>query len=223
MGQNWDMTCHVLINQHNFDSDLQYQRMLSDYLAPNRVEAGCDEAGRGCLAGPVFAAAVIIPEGVQIEGLNDSKQLSEKQRVLLRSEIEMKCIWAVASLSPAEIDAINILNASIQAMHRALAQLKAPFDHILVDGNRFKAFNKIPHTTVIKGDGKFKSIAAASILAKTHRDAYMEALSIEYPAYHWQQNKGYGTLKHRDAIREHGANIHHRLSFTLLPVQLKLL
>ncbi|MES2618354.1 MAG: ribonuclease HII [Bacteroidota bacterium] len=197
--------------------------MLSDYLEPNRIEAGCDEAGRGCLAGPVFAAAVIIPKGVKIEGLNDSKQLSEKQRLLLRPEIEAKCIWAVACLSPAEIDQINILNASIQAMHRALEQLKQPFDHILVDGNRFKKFNQIGHTTVVKGDGKFKSIAAASILAKTHRDAYMETLAVEYPQYQWQQNKGYGTLKHRDAIRLHGANIHHRMSFTLLPGQLKLL
>lgn len=197
--------------------------MLADYLQPNRTEAGCDEAGRGCLAGPVFAAAVIIPEGVQLEGLNDSKQLSEKQRQLLRPIIEAHCIWAVASLSPQEIDKINILNASIKAMQMALEQLSQPFDHIVVDGNRFKPYKNIPYTTVVKGDGKLKSIAAASILAKTHRDEFMEKLALKFPQYAWQQNKGYGTLKHRDAIRMHGANQHHRMSFALLPRQLELL
>lgn len=197
--------------------------MLADYLQPNRTEAGCDEAGRGCLAGPVFAAAVIIPEGVHLEGLNDSKQLSEKQRQLLRPIIESQCIWAVASLSPQEIDKINILNASIKAMQMALEQLSQPFDHIVVDGNRFKPYKNIPYTTVVKGDGKLKSIAAASILAKTHRDEFMEKLALKFPQYAWQQNKGYGTLKHRDAIRMHGANKHHRMSFALLPRQLELL
>ncbi len=197
--------------------------MLADFLHPDRIEAGCDEAGRGCLAGPVFAAAVIIPEGVHLEGLNDSKQLSEKQRQLLRPIIEAQCIWAVASLSPQEIDKINILNASIKAMQMALEQLNRPFDHIVVDGNRFKPFKKIPYTTVVKGDGKLKSIAAASILAKTHRDEYMEKLAFEFPEYAWQQNKGYGTLKHREAIRLNGANEHHRMSFALLPRQLELL
>ena len=197
--------------------------MLADVLLPTRIEAGCDEAGRGCLAGPVFAAAVIIPEGVVIEGLNDSKQLTEKQRLLLRPQIEAQCIWAVASLSPKEIDKVNILNASIMAMHKALDALNQAFDHIVVDGNRFKPYKKIPYTTVIKGDGKLKSIAAASILAKTHRDEYMEKLALKFPAYHWQQNKGYGTLKHRDAIRQYGANVHHRMSFALLPLQLELL
>lgn len=196
--------------------------MLSDYLQPDRIEAGCDEAGRGCLAGPVFAAAVIIPEGVELEGLNDSKQLSEKQRQLLRPLIESQCIWAVASLSPQEIDKINILNASIKAMHMALGQLSQPFDHIVVDGNRFKPYKNIPYTTVVKGDGKLKSIAAASVLAKTHRDTYMEQLAEQFPEYHWKDNKGYGTLKHRDAIRVYGANEHHRMSFALLPGQLAL-
>ncbi len=197
--------------------------MLYDFLLPNRIEVGCDEAGRGCLAGPVFAAAVIIPKGVELEGLNDSKQLSEKQRQLLSPLIEERCIWAVASLTPKEIDTINILNASIKAMQLALDALTESFDHILVDGNRFKPYKNIPYTTIVKGDGKLKSIAAASILAKTHRDAYMEKLALEYPEYHWQQNKGYGTLKHRDAIRLHGANTHHRMSFALLPRQFELL
>lgn len=196
--------------------------VLLDFMTPGAIEAGCDEAGRGCLAGPVFAAAVIIPDGVIIDGLNDSKQLTEKMRMLLRDEIESKCHWCVASLSPAEIDKINILNASIQSMHLALDQLKVPFNHILVDGNRFKPFKDIKHTTVIKGDGKYKSIAAASILAKTHRDEYMEKLALEFPEYQWQSNKGYPTSVHRDAIRKYGSNVHHRKSFTLLPAQISL-
>lgn len=195
---------------------------LLDFMTTGAIEAGCDEAGRGCLAGPVFAAAVIIPEGVTIDGLNDSKQLTEKIRRQLREEIESKCHWCVASLSPADIDKINILNASIQSMHLALEQLKVPFDHILVDGNRFKPFKEVKHTTVIKGDGKYKSIAAASILAKTHRDEYMEKLALEFPEYQWQSNKGYPTAVHREAIRKHGSNIHHRKSFTLLPAQISL-
>ncbi len=196
--------------------------VLLDFMTPGAIEAGCDEAGRGCLAGPVFAAAVIIPDGVIIDGLNDSKQLTEKMRMQLRDEIESKCHWCVASLSPAEIDKINILNASIQSMHLALDQLKVPFNHILVDGNRFKPFKDIKHTTVIKGDGKYKSIAAASILAKTHRDEYMEKLALEFPEYQWQSNKGYPTSVHRDAIRKYGSNVHHRKSFTLLPAQISL-
>ncbi|MFM6983983.1 MAG: ribonuclease HII [Chitinophagaceae bacterium] len=195
---------------------------LLDFMTPGAIEAGCDEAGRGCLAGPVFAAAVIIPEGVLIEGLNDSKQLTEKIRMQLRDEIERKCHWYVASLSPAEIDKINILNASIQSMHLALEQLKVPFNHILVDGNRFKPFRDVKHTTVVKGDGKYKSIAAASILAKTHRDEYMEKLALEFPEYQWQSNKGYPTSVHREAIRKYGSNVHHRKSFTLLPAQISL-
>ncbi len=186
------------------------------------MEAGCDEAGRGCLAGPVSAAAVIIPKGVSIIGLNDSKQLSEKKRKELRLEIEEKCFWKVVMLGPEVIDKVNILNASIQAMQLALDGLSNPFKHILVDGNRFKPYKEIPYTTVVKGDGKYKSIAAASILAKTHRDELMEKLNLEFPEYGWGQNKGYPTSIHRAAIAEHGSNIHHRKSFTLLAKQIPL-
>ncbi len=186
------------------------------------MEAGCDEAGRGCLAGPVSAAAVIIPSGVNIIGLNDSKQLSEKKRKELRLEIEAKCYWSVVMLGPEVIDKINILNASISAMQLALDGLTQPFKHIIVDGNRFKPYKDIPYTTVVKGDGKFKSIAAASILAKTHRDDLMENLNLEYPEYGWAQNKGYPTMIHRAAIADHGSNIHHRKSFTLLAKQITL-
>jgi len=186
------------------------------------MEAGCDEAGRGCLAGPVSAAAVIIPKGVNIIGLNDSKQLSEKKRKELRLEIEEKCYWKVIMLGPEVIDKINILNASIQAMQLALDGLSNPFKHILVDGNRFKPYKDIPYTTVVKGDGKFKSIAAASILAKTHRDDLMENLNLEYPDYGWAQNKGYPTAVHRKAIAQFGSNVHHRKSFTLLAKQIPL-
>jgi len=186
------------------------------------MEAGCDEAGRGCLAGPVSAAAVIIPKGVSIIGLNDSKQLSEKKRKELRLEIEDKCFWKVVMLGPEVIDKINILNASIQAMQLALDGLSNPFKHVLVDGNRFKPYKDIPYTTVVKGDGKYKSIAAASILAKTHRDELMEKLNLEFPEYAWGQNKGYPTFIHRAAIAEHGSNIHHRKSFTLLAKQITL-
>ena len=186
------------------------------------MEAGCDEAGRGCLAGPVSAAAVIIPKGVKIIGLNDSKQLSEKKRRELRLEIEEKCYWKVIMLGPEVIDKINILNASIQAMQLALDGLSNPFKHILVDGNRFKPYKDIPYTTVVKGDGKYKSIAAASILAKTHRDELMENLSIEFPQYGWSQNKGYPTSIHRLAIAKYGSNVQHRKSFTLLAKQIPL-
>jgi ribonuclease HII len=203
--------------------NISMPNMLADHLEPGRIEAGCDEAGRGCLAGPVYAAAVIIPEGVNIEGLNDSKQLTESERLFLKPQIESQCIWAVASLPPKVIDKINILNASIKAMQMALDQLSCKFHHIVVDGNRFKPYKKIPYTTVIQGDGKLKSIAAASILAKTHRDEYMQNLSVDFPDYHWHTNKGYGTLKHREAIELYGPNIHHRMSFTLLPEQLELL
>ncbi|MDP2174564.1 MAG: ribonuclease HII [Bacteroidota bacterium] len=196
--------------------------MLKPFLNPNLIEVGCDEAGRGCLAGPVFAAAVILPKGVVIEGLHDSKQLTEHKRMALREEIEAKCHWAVVAINEKEIDKINILNASIKGMMSALDKLKVPFYHILVDGNRFKPYRDIPYTTIVKGDGKYQSIAAASILAKTHRDDYMKKIAEEFPDYGWEQNKGYPTLKHRDAIRKIGPCQYHRMSFTLLPEQLKL-
>ena len=195
---------------------------LADYMHFEGMEAGCDEAGRGCLAGPVSAAAVIIPKGVTIHGLNDSKQLSEKKRKELRLEIEEKCHWKVVMLGPEVIDKINILNASIQAMQLALDGLSNPFKHILVDGNRFKPYKDIPYTTVVKGDGKYKSIAAASILAKTHRDELMEKLNLEFPEYAWGQNKGYPTIEHRAAIRKFGPSPYHRMSFKLLENQLEL-
>ena len=195
---------------------------MADFMHFEGMEAGCDEAGRGCLAGPVSAAAVIIPKGVNIIGLNDSKQLSEKKRKELRLEIEEKCYWKVIMLGPEVIDKINILNASIQAMQLALDGLSNPFKHILVDVNRFKPYKDIPYTTVVKGDGKFKSIAAASILAKTHRDDLMENLNLEYPDYGWAQNKGYPTAVHRKAIAQFGSNVHHRKSFTLLAKQIPL-
>jgi ribonuclease HII len=195
---------------------------LADFMHFEGMEAGCDEAGRGCLAGPVSAAAVIIPSGVNIIGLNDSKQLSEKKRKELRLEIEAKCYWSVVMLGPEVIDKINILNASISAMQMALDGLTQPFKHIIVDGNRFKPYKDIPYTTVVKGDGKFKSIAAASILAKTHRDDLMENLNLEYPEYGWAQNKGYPTAFHRSAIAQFGSNLHHRKSFTLLAKQITL-
>lgn len=192
--------------------------MLQAYLDKNEIEAGCDEAGRGCLSGPVFAAAVILPTNFEHELLNDSKQLSEKNRAALRPVIEQEAIaWAVAQVSPTEIDDINILNASFLAMHRALDQLSTKPTSILVDGNRFKTYQDIPHHCIIKGDGKFHSIAAASILAKTYRDAYMKKIAAEFPVYDWHQNKGYPTKKHRAAIAQHGATKHHRMSFRLLP------
>lgn len=196
--------------------------MLKPFLNPNLIEVGCDEAGRGCLAGPVFAAAVILPKGVVIEGLHDSKQLTENKRMALREEIEAKCHWAVVAINEKEIDKINILNASIKGMMSALDKLVVSFEHILVDGNRFKPYRDIPYTTIVKGDGKYQSIAAASILAKTHRDDYMKKIAEEFPDYGWEQNKGYPTLKHRDAIRKIGPCQYHRMSFTLLPEQLKL-
>lgn len=193
--------------------------MLLPYFEANRIEAGCDEAGRGCLAGSVYAAAVILPPDFQNEELNDSKQLSEKKRYLLRPIIEKEAIaWAIGIVTPKEIDSINILKASFLAMHRAIEQLTVKPEHLLIDGNRFTPYPDISHTTVIKGDGKYLSIAAASILAKTYRDDYMNSLAAEYPAYHWTENKGYPTKAHREAIRESGSTPYHRKTFTLLPL-----
>lgn len=191
--------------------------MLLPYLQENRIEAGCDEAGRGCLAGAVYAAAVILPPDFKNEMLNDSKQLTEKQRYALRSVIEESALaWAVGIVSPEEIDQINILNASFLAMHRAIDQLKIRPEHLLIDGNRFNPYPNIPHTTIVKGDGKYLSIAAASILAKTYRDDYMNQLHREYPVYDWDHNKGYPTKKHRAAIAEYGISPYHRKSYNLL-------
>jgi ribonuclease HII len=188
-----------------------------------RLEAGCDEAGRGCLSGPVVAAAVILNPEKPILGLNDSKQINERNRLLLREQImEHALAYAIGVVTHLEIDEINILNASILAMHLSLADLNQAFEHILVDGNRFKAFHQIPHTTVIKGDGIYQSIAAASILAKTHRDDFMAQLDQDFPQYAWGKNKGYPTQAHRQAIAQYGACVHHRKSFTLLPSQLQL-
>ncbi len=196
---------------------------LLSYYDKSSIEAGCDEAGRGCLAGPVTAAAVILPKDFQHPLLNDSKQLSEKQRTLLRPIIEKEAIaWAVASLSPQEIDEINILNASFEAMHRAIAQLHSKPELLLIDGNRFKTYPNIPHQCIIKGDGKYLSIAAASVLAKTHRDDIMHSLDREFPNYQWKKNKGYPTAAHRQAIQVYGSCGHHRKSFQLIPKQLSL-
>ena len=191
--------------------------MLLNHFYEGKIEAGCDEAGRGCLAGSVYAAAVILPEGYQNELLNDSKQLTEKKRYQLREIIEHDAVaWAVGIVTPEEIDKINILNASILAMHRALDQLKVRPEAIIVDGNRFKKYKDLPHTTIVKGDGKYLSIAAASILAKTYRDDYMNKLAEEYPQYDWLSNKGYPTKKHREAIRQFGITPYHRKSYNLL-------
>ena len=191
--------------------------MLASHYYEGKIEAGCDEAGRGCLAGSVYAAAVILPEGYQNELLNDSKQLSEKKRYQLREIIERDAVaWAVGIVTPDEIDQINILNASILAMHRALDQLKVRPEAIIVDGNRFKSYQDLPHTTIVKGDGKYLAIAAASILAKTYRDDYMNKLAEEYPQYDWLSNKGYPTKKHREAIKQFGITPYHRKSYNLL-------
>ena len=191
--------------------------MLASHFYEGKIEAGCDEAGRGCLAGSVYAAAVILPDGYQNELLNDSKQLSEKKRYQLREIIERDAVaWAVGIVTPEEIDQINILNASILAMHRALDQLKVRPEAIIVDGNRFKPYQKLPHTTIVKGDGKYLAIAAASILAKTYRDDYMNQLAKEYPQYDWLSNKGYPTKKHREAIKQFGITPYHRKSYNLL-------
>ena len=197
--------------------------MLTLKYYPDKLEAGCDEAGRGCLAGPVFAAAVILPDDFSNEMLNDSKQLSEKKRNILRKVIEEQAVaWAVASLTPQEIDRINILNASIAAMQKALSQLSVRPQHILIDGNRFKPYSDIEHHCIVKGDAKYMSIAAASILAKTHRDEYMLHLHQEYPHYEWDQNKGYPTAFHREQLKLHGITPHHRKSFHLIDIQLTL-
>ncbi len=191
--------------------------MLKNYYEQGRVEAGCDEAGRGCLAGSVYAAAVILPPDYQNERLNDSKKLTARQRYALRQDIERDAVaWAVGVVTPQEIDQINILNASILAMHRALDQLQVRPEVIIVDGNRFKPYRDLPHTTIVKGDGKYLSIAAASILAKTYRDDEMVRLAQEYPDYDWQHNMGYPTRKHREAIRQHGITPYHRRTFNLL-------
>lgn len=192
-------------------------------MNPGVLEAGCDEAGRGCLAGPVFAAAVILPADFECEGLNDSKQLSEKQRDRLRMVIEEKSLcYAVASCSPQEIDEMNILWASVEAMHRAIAQLTVNPEYILVDGNRFRQYKEVPYSLVVKGDSEYQSIAAASILAKTYRDEYMKSLHFEFPEYNWISNKGYPTPAHKEAIRINGVTIHHRKSFNLFDRQLEL-
>ncbi len=197
--------------------------MLKSYLNKDLIEAGCDEAGRGCLAGSVFAAAVILPKDYTNEELNDSKKLSEIMRYKLRETIERDALaWAIGIVTPEEIDKINILNASILAMHRALDKLKLRPENIIVDGNRFKPYNNTPYTTIVKGDGKYLSIAAASILAKTYRDDYMNKLADEYPQYDWLSNKGYPTKKHRDAIARYGTTPYHRMSFRLLNQELEL-
>ena len=191
--------------------------MLKPYLQAGRLEAGCDEAGRGCLAGPVFAAAVILPQDFRDPLLNDSKQLTERRRYQLREVIQREALaWALGVATNQEIDEINILRASILAMHRAVAALKLRPQHLLIDGNRFMPFEDIPHTTVVKGDATYMSIAAASVLAKTYRDDYMKQIHLEYPQYHWDQNKGYPAPVHREAIRQYGTSPYHRLTFTLL-------
>ncbi len=205
--------------------------MLASHYYEGKIEAGCDEAGRGCLAGSVYAAAVIFPEDYQNDELNDSKQLTDHKRHQLRAIIERDAIaWAVGIITPEEIDKINILNASFLAMHRALDQLSVRPEAIIVDGNRFKPYvekqadegaaaRPLPHTCIVKGDAKYLSIAAASILAKTYRDDYMDQLAEEYPQYDWKSNKGYPTRKHREAIRQYGTTPYHRMSYNLLPAE----
>lgn len=191
--------------------------MLKSHFYDNLVEAGCDEAGRGCLAGSVYAAAVILPPDYENDLLNDSKKLTAKKRYALREVIQRDALaWAVGIVTPEEIDKINILNASFLAMHRALDQLSLRPEAVIVDGNRFKPYQDLPFTTIVKGDGKYLSIAAASVLAKTYRDDYMLSLAKEYPQYDWQSNMGYPTKKHRQAIRDHGITPYHRKSYNLL-------
>ncbi|MEG2243014.1 MAG: ribonuclease HII [Muribaculaceae bacterium] len=195
--------------------------MLDKFLIEGRIEAGCDEAGRGCLAGAVFAAAVILPPFFENELLNDSKKLSEHNRDILRPIIETNALaWAIGIVTPEEIDEINILNASFLAMHRAIDALKFKPEALLIDGNRFNKYNDIPHTCIIKGDGKMMSIAAASILAKTHRDEYMQTIAKDFPQYNWNINKGYPTKAHRAAIKEYGTTPFHRMTFKLLEKEL---
>ena len=197
--------------------------MLLTTFQQELLEAGCDEAGRGCLAGPVYAAAVIFPPDYKNDLLNDSKQLSEKKRMALRPIIEQEALaFAVASVSAEEIDKINILNASFLAMHRALDQLQQKAAYIIVDGNRFKSYHDVPHSCIVKGDSKYLSIAAASILAKTYRDDYMDNIAAAFPMYDWLSNKGYPTVKHRNAVLAHGPSPHHRKTFKITEPQLKL-
>lgn len=197
--------------------------MLKFNFSELELECGTDEAGRGCLAGPVTAAAVLLPQNFELNLLNDSKQLSEKVREKLKPLIEEQAIsFAVTHLEPKIIDEINILNASIKAMQESIVKLKPTPLYIIVDGNRFKPINNIPYSTIIKGDSKYMSIAAASVLAKTYRDEYMNKIHEEFPMYNWKQNKGYPTKEHREAIRKYGTTIYHRMSFRLLPEQLKL-
>ena len=214
-------------NRQQSDNNDNYTTMTTQKLLSfnnaNLIEAGCDEAGRGCLAGPVFAAAVILPSSFENEMLNDSKMLTEKQRFELRPFIEKEALaWAVEAVSNEEIDEVNILNASFIAMNRAVLQLKFQPEHLLIDGNRFRPQTKIPFTCMIKGDGRFLSIAAASVLAKTYRDDFMTKIHNEFPNYDWKQNKGYPTKKHRDAIRTFGITKYHRKTFRLLNEQLSL-
>ncbi|RZK49943.1 MAG: ribonuclease HII [Pedobacter sp.] len=197
--------------------------MLEKAYQYDYLEAGCDEAGRGCLAGPVFAAAVILPEKFDLPGLTDSKQLNEAKRAELRPLIESQALaWAVAAVDHIEIDKINILNASFLAMHRAIAKLQIAPEFLIIDGNRFKPYANLPHQCIVKGDGKYLNIAAASILAKTHRDEYMEGIAIDYPHYAWSKNKGYPTVAHRLAVIEHGFSPFHRRTFNVSNPQLEL-
>lgn len=221
-----DIHTEVTIHNSKFICNFVYfteLHMLLSYYQEQWVEAGCDEAGRGCLAGPVFAAAVIFPADFHHELLNDSKQLSEKKRMALRPIIEREALaYAVASVSAEEIDRINIHNASYLAMHKALDMLTLKAEYIIVDGNRFIPYQTIPYSCIVKGDGKYLSIAAASILAKTYRDEYMDNIAKDYPNYDWLNNKGYPTIKHRTAVLEYGSSPHHRKSFRITDPQLKL-
>jgi len=197
--------------------------MLKAFHSKGLVEAGCDEAGRGCLAGPVIASAVILPSNFKHKLLNDSKQLTHKQRQILEPIIKEKALsWAIGVVSPQEIDKINILNASFLAMHRAIDKLERKIDLLLIDGNRFKKYKKIAHECIVKGDSKYASIAAASVLAKNYRDELMINLDLDFPQYDWKNNKGYPTIKHREAIRQKGISKHHRKSYQLLPNQIKI-
>ena len=206
-----------LIKKQTEANPTELQQGLKGNFSAFSLECGCDEAGRGCLAGPVVAAAVILPQNFECPLLNDSKQLTELQREALRPIIEKEALaWAVAEVDNYEIDEINILNASILAMHRAVQKLTTRPEFIIVDGNRFKPFEDIPHQTIVKGDSKYLSIAAASVLAKTHRDELMQTLHAEFPHYDWDKNKAYPTLKHRASIREHGTTGYHRMTFNLL-------
>jgi ribonuclease HII len=199
------------------------QKKLLPFHKENTIEAGCDEAGRGCLAGPVFAAAVILPADFDNGLLNDSKKLTEKQRYKLRPLIEKEALaWAVEAVTNTEIDEVNILNASFLAMNRAVKKLKTEPEHLLIDGNQFRTKSKIPYTCMIKGDGRFYSIAAASVLAKTYRDDFMEKIHKDFPNYNWDKNKGYPTKKHREGIKKHGVTKYHRMTFRLLDEQLEI-